>query len=205
MKALDREECSNYTLVITACDQGPSALTSTTLLSITLSDENDNSPVFSRKSYRASVSEGLPVGSEILRLTAIDPDLGLNGEVTFSLVDDTPGIFSVNSVTGTVYLMKQLDRETRSQHMFRAIATDSCSQGPRSSVAVVTIQVEDINDNPPACATEPTQLKIATRGVYSNLNILLLVISAHVTVAYEKLNTVMSVKDYRTALIYLAY
>ncbi|KAI4901849.1 hypothetical protein NFI96_034596 [Prochilodus magdalenae] len=164
VKALDREERSNYTLIITARDQGPSPLTSTTLLSVSLSDENDNSPTFGRKSYRASVSEGLPVGSEILRLSARDPDEGPNGEVSFSLAEDTAGTFSVDSTTGTVFLTKPLDREMRTQHTFRAMATDNCSQGPRSSVALVTIQVEDVNDNPPACAKEPTQVSVITRG-----------------------------------------
>ncbi|KAL7855856.1 hypothetical protein AOLI_G00194600 [Acnodon oligacanthus] len=165
VKALDREECSNYTLIITACDQGPSPLTSTTLLSISLSDENDNSPTFSRKSYRASVSEGCPVGSEILRLSARDPDEGPNGEVIFSLPEDNAGTFSVDSATGVVFLMKPLDREMRSQHTLRAMATDNCRQGPRSSVTLVTIQVEDVNDNPPACAKGPTQVSITTRGI----------------------------------------
>ncbi|XP_072526719.1 protocadherin-23 [Salminus brasiliensis] len=164
VKALDREERSNYTLVLIACDQGPSPLTSTTLLSILLSDENDNSPTFSRKSYRAFVSEGLHIGSEILWLNARDPDEGPNGEVTFSLAEDTFGTFSVDSASGVVTLTKPLDRETRSQHTFRAIATDNCSQGPRSSIAIVTVHVEDLNDNPPACSKEPTQILITTKG-----------------------------------------
>ncbi|XP_022522918.2 protocadherin-23 [Astyanax mexicanus] len=164
LKALDREERCNYTLILTASDQGPSPLTSTTLLSISLSDQNDNSPAFSRKSYRASVSEGLPVGSQILQLIASDPDEGPNGDVTFSLAEDTFGTFSVDPETGVVLLTKPLDRETRSQHTFRAIATDNCSQGPRSSVTIVTVQVEDLNDNPPACFKEPTQIIINTRG-----------------------------------------
>uniref|UniRef100_A0A8B9HAW7 Cadherin domain-containing protein n=1 Tax=Astyanax mexicanus TaxID=7994 RepID=A0A8B9HAW7_ASTMX len=168
LKALDREERCNYTLILTASDQGPSPLTSTTLLSISLSDQNDNSPAFSRKSYRASVSEGLPVGSQILQLIASDPDEGPNGDVTFSLAEDTFGTFSVDPETGVVLLTKPLDRETRSQHTFRAIATDNCSQGPRSSVTIVTVQVEDLNDNPPACFKEPTQIIINTRGESCN-------------------------------------
>lgn len=154
---LDREERENYTLLITATDHGPVPRSSTTQLHITLLDENDHSPAFTRKSYRAVISEALPVGSEVLRLSARDPDLGPNGEVTFSLAEDSLGAFSVNSSTGVISTSRLLDRETRSQYSFRAVATDNCSQGPRSSVAMVTVQVEDVNDNSPVCVDEPVR------------------------------------------------
>ncbi|KAL2098180.1 hypothetical protein ACEWY4_007387 [Coilia grayii] len=156
-QTLDREECENYTLLITATDHGPEPQRSTTKLHITLLDENDHSPAFTRKSYRAVISEALPVGSEVLRLSARDPDLGPNGEVTFSLAEDSLGAFSVGSSTGIIRTGRLLDRETRSQYSFRAVATDNCSQGPRSSVAMVTVQVEDVNDNSPICVDEPVR------------------------------------------------
>uniref|UniRef100_A0A671K679 Protocadherin-16 n=1 Tax=Sinocyclocheilus anshuiensis TaxID=1608454 RepID=A0A671K679_9TELE len=161
-RILDREERSNYSLVITAADHGHPPLSSTVLLHITLSDENDNSPSFTRKSYRSSISEGLPAGSEILHLIAWDPDEGPNGVVTFSLKEENSGSFYVDGSTGVIRLTKPLDRETCSQHVFRAVATDGCSQGPRSSVATVTIQVEDINDNSPACINKPMRVSVSS-------------------------------------------
>uniref|UniRef100_A0A8C2IZQ9 Protocadherin-16 n=1 Tax=Cyprinus carpio TaxID=7962 RepID=A0A8C2IZQ9_CYPCA len=161
-RMLDREERSNYSLVITAADHGHPPLSSTALLHISLSDENDNSPSFTRKSYHSSISEGLPAGSEILHLIAWDPDEGPNGVVTFSLAEENSGNFYVDGSTGVIRLTKPLDRETRSQHVFRAVASDGCSQGPRSSVATVTIQVEDINDNPPACINKSMQVSVSS-------------------------------------------
>ncbi|XP_060720172.1 protocadherin-23 isoform X1 [Tachysurus vachellii] len=153
--SLDREKRPNYTLLIKAADQGFASLTSTATLSISLSDENDNSPAFDRTSYRAIVSEDLPLGSEILRLIARDPDEGQNAEVTFSLIEEESGTFSVDSLTGAVHLMKPLDREIQSQYNLRAVATDACSQGPRSSVVIVSVEVEDVNDNMPYCINDP--------------------------------------------------
>ncbi|XP_051560919.1 protocadherin-23 [Myxocyprinus asiaticus] len=161
-RVLDREERSNYTLFITAADRGHPPLSSTTLLHITLSDENDNSPTFTRKSYHGTVSEGLPAGSEVIHLIAQDTDEGPNGVVTFSLLEENSGNFYVDGSTGVIRLAKPLDRETRSQHIFRAVATDGCSQGPLSSIATVTIQVEDINDNPPSCIKEPMQVSVSS-------------------------------------------
>ncbi|ROL53145.1 Protocadherin-16 [Anabarilius grahami] len=172
IRFLDREERSNYTLLITATDHGRPPLSSTALLHITLSDENDNSPSFTRKSYRASISEGLLVGSEILHLIAWDPDDGPNGVVTFSLEEENSGNFYVDGSTGVIRLTKPLDRETRSQHVFRAVATDGCSQGPRSSIATVAIQVEDINDNPPACVKEPMRVSVSSMTTRPNRSII---------------------------------
>ncbi|KAI2668551.1 Protocadherin-23 [Labeo rohita] len=161
-RILDREERSNYSLLITAADHGDPPLSSTALLHVTLSDENDNSPAFAQKSYHSSISEGLPAGSEILRLIAWDPDEGPNGVVTFSLEEENSGNFYVDGSTGVIRLTKPLDRETRSQHVFHAVATDGCSQGPRSTVATVTIQVEDINDNPPVCISKPMRVSVSS-------------------------------------------
>lgn len=161
-RVLDREERSNYTLLITASDSGHPPLNSTAILHITLSDENDNSPTFTRKTYRATHREDLPVGSEIIHLIARDADEGFNGIVTYSLVEENSGNFHVDGSTGVIRLARPLDRETRSQHVFRAVATDGCRQGPRSSVAIVTIQVEDINDNPPSCFEDNMRVSVAS-------------------------------------------
>lgn len=158
--SLDREKRSNYTLVITAADQGSVPLTSTATLSINLSDENDNNPTFERTSYHANVREDLPVGREILRLNARDPDEGPNAEITFSLIEEASGTFSVDASTGAVRLTRPLDREIRSQYSLRAVATDGCTRGPRSSVVTVSVQVEDVNDNVPHCINDPIRASI---------------------------------------------
>uniref|UniRef100_A0A3P9BH59 Dachsous cadherin-related 2 n=1 Tax=Maylandia zebra TaxID=106582 RepID=A0A3P9BH59_9CICH len=105
---------------------------------------NDNIPSFTRKNYHASISEGLPAGAEVLRVSASDPDEGSNGEVTYSLTDDnSQGAFLIDAFTGAIRTTRSLDRESRAQYSLRAVATDGCTQGPLSSLASVTIQVED--------------------------------------------------------------
>lgn len=53
-RVLDRETTPQYSLIIEASDQ---SYTSTTELIITLTDVNDESPVFSKSQYSFSVSE----------------------------------------------------------------------------------------------------------------------------------------------------
>lgn len=159
--SLDREKRSNYTLIIKAADQSSTPLTSTAILFINLSDENDNNPTFEQTTYHAIVSEDLPLGSEILRLHARDPDEGPNAEISFSLIEEASGTFSVNASTGAVRLAKPLDREIKSQYNLRAVATDGCSQGPRSSVVAISVQVDDVNDNVPHCINDPIRASVS--------------------------------------------
>ncbi|XP_078145977.1 protocadherin-23 [Centroberyx gerrardi] len=163
-EVLDREERQNYTLTIQARDYGPSPLRSSTELQLVLLDQNDNIPSFTRKSYHGAVSEGLPAGAEVLRLSAADADEGPNGEVSYSLTEDSSqGAFSVDASTGVIRTTRPLDRESRAQYSLRAMATDGCTRGPQSSVASVTIHVEDVNDNAPVCGQNPINTWVSMR------------------------------------------
>lgn len=44
-------------------------------------DVNDNRPVFETKTYVATVMEGMPVGTRVVQVRALDPDWGSNGQV----------------------------------------------------------------------------------------------------------------------------
>ncbi|XP_070846605.1 protocadherin-23 [Chaetodon trifascialis] len=163
-QVLDREERQNYTLTIQARDYGPTPLSSSTQLQLVLLDQNDNIPAFTRKSYHASISEGLPAGAEVLHVHAFDPDEGSNGDVTYSLTEDSSqGAFSIDALTGLIRTTRSLDRESRAQYTLRAVATDGCTQGPLSSVASVNIQVEDVNDNVPVCDQNPINAWVSMR------------------------------------------
>ncbi|XP_018558735.1 LOW QUALITY PROTEIN: protocadherin-23 [Lates calcarifer] len=163
-QVLDREDRQNYTLNIQARDYGPTPLSSSTQLQLVLLDQNDNIPSFTHESYHASISEGLPVGAEVLHVSAFDPDEGSNGDITYSLTEDSSqGAFSVDSFTGVIRTTRALDRETRAQYTLRAVATDGCTQGPLSSMASVTIQVEDVNDNIPVCDQNPINAWVSMR------------------------------------------
>uniref|UniRef100_A0A8C3A9J7 Protocadherin-16 n=1 Tax=Cyclopterus lumpus TaxID=8103 RepID=A0A8C3A9J7_CYCLU len=163
-QVLDREERQNYTLTIQARDYGPTPLSSSTQLQLLLLDQNDNAPSFARKSYHASVSEGLPAGAEVLRVSAFDPDEGSNGDLTYSLTEDSSqGAFSVDAFTGVIRTTRSLDRESRAQYTLRAVAADGCTQGPLSSAASLTIQVEDVNDNAPVCEQNPVNAWVSMR------------------------------------------
>ncbi|KAF1613637.1 UNVERIFIED_CONTAM: Protocadherin-23, partial [Eudyptes pachyrhynchus] len=137
----------NCEISMSACKMG-SEDGSTAQLYLAVLDENDHNPLFAKTQYQISVREDLEEGSAILDLFASDKDDGLNGEVTYSLVDDTFGAFAIDSVTGSIVTTKALDRETKSQYTFRAVASDCSTHLPRSTT-VMTVLIQDVNDSVP--------------------------------------------------------
>ncbi|XP_078397296.1 protocadherin-23 [Cetorhinus maximus] len=154
-RCLDKEEFNNLSLTIEAHDLGSPQRTSSAELWIIILDENDNSPVFERNYYHTFVNEDVPIGSGILQLIATDKDDGSNGEITYSLIDDTFGAFTINGNTGIIVTTNELDRETKSQYVFRAVASDNSIQSPRSTTVNVMIHIEDVNDNFPIFMQNP--------------------------------------------------
>ncbi|NXO40375.1 PCD23 protein, partial [Locustella ochotensis] len=154
----DREDISNFTLVIECHDLGSPSRTSTAQLYLTVLDENDHSPLFAKTQYQISVTEDLEEGSAILDLSASDEDAGLNGEVMYSLIDGTYGAFAIDSVTGSIITTKALDRETKSQYTFRAVASDCSTHFPRSTTVSVVVHIDDVNDNDPIFLENPIRV-----------------------------------------------
>ncbi|NXO30086.1 PCD23 protein, partial [Cisticola juncidis] len=153
--SLDRETQEIFSI------KGSPLRSSTTQLCLTVLDENDHSPKFAKTQYQVSVMEDLEEGSAILNLSASDEDGGLNGEVRYSLIDDTYGAFAIDSVTGSLVTTKALDRETKSQYTFRAVASDRSTHFPRSTTVSVVVHVDDVNDNDPVFLQNPIRVFVS--------------------------------------------
>ena len=61
-----------------ASDNGKPPLEGVCSLLVKIKDKNDNGPVFDRGSYNKKVPQDLPIGSEIIRVSASDVDEGEN-------------------------------------------------------------------------------------------------------------------------------
>ena len=48
-------------------------------------DINDNPPAFSQPAYQATILEAQEVGGPVLQVSAVDPDEGENGRVTYRI------------------------------------------------------------------------------------------------------------------------
>lgn len=155
LQGLDRDGpngVSLYSLSVVATDGGSPSQTRTAPLSITILDENDNTPVFSSNNYDKSVLESLAVGSQVVKLEATDADIDANGAITFSLddsVDSLRGYFFLDSSTGAITLAKALDFENSTSRVFDVKASDGGSPSRSTAPLRVTITIQDVNDNAP--------------------------------------------------------
>uniref|UniRef100_A0A8D1Y0Z8 FAT atypical cadherin 1 n=1 Tax=Sus scrofa TaxID=9823 RepID=A0A8D1Y0Z8_PIG len=149
-KPLDRELQAVYTLSLKAVDHGlPRRLTATGTVVVSVLDINDNPPVFEYREYGATVSEDVLIGTEVLQVYAASRDIEANAEITYSIISGNEhGKFSIDSKTGAIFIIENLDYESSHEYYLTVEATDGGTPS-LSDVATVNINVTDINDNTP--------------------------------------------------------
>ncbi|XP_012815171.3 protocadherin gamma-B1 isoform X40 [Xenopus tropicalis] len=147
--SLDRETQSNHELILTASDGGNPVQTGTTLIKITVTDINDNFPVFTQEVYKVSIPENIPFNSTILTVRATDKDEGINAQITYSFGTTAKSVlrkFAINPKTGEITTKGNVDFEEAKYYDISVQAQDG---GSLASHAKVLIQVLDENDNAP--------------------------------------------------------
>eukprot|EP00106_Octopus_bimaculoides_P021842 XP_014789284.1 PREDICTED: cadherin-related tumor suppressor-like [Octopus bimaculoides] len=155
MSSLDRESRDTYYLTIKATDGGTPMLSSTIDIVVHVKDENDNNPVFFPKQYQANISESKPVGTILLRVTATDLDIGLNGMVRYFIIEgDDNQDFSLDQSSGLLRIQKQLDYERKKSYHIIIQCEDNGVEA-RNDTAAVYISIVDINDNAPVFVDSP--------------------------------------------------
>ena len=122
--ALDREDIPSFTINIRAKDLGSPSRNSTTFLTVTVSDANDNFPEFDSASLSANVTEERPKGEFVTRLVAKDLDIGPNAEIEYKLDSNAKQFLKIDSQTGTVTTLVPFDFEVQRNHSFKVIASD---------------------------------------------------------------------------------
>ncbi|XP_071515917.1 putative neural-cadherin 2 isoform X1 [Panulirus ornatus] len=154
LRPLDYEETQQYDLVVEA--QAGEARSEARVV-VKVVDQNDHAPSFLRSLHETQITEEddrhLP--KVILKqVRAVDGDAGHHGRLTYSLAGDgiftngTRPCFSVDPATGTVLLLRPLDRDPphgRPQWRLRVSATD----GELEAHTDVRVNLKDVNDNAP--------------------------------------------------------
>lgn len=155
LSPLNRELIQNYTLHVTATDQGTESRSTTQNLQILVEDVNDNPPVLVPSVYTKTVHEDVQIGTTLLQVTATDLDAGLNGVVRFFVTrGDSNADFSMDPSSGVLRVQKNLDYERVNKYTLTVQAEDM-GVNPRYSVATVTVIIEDVNDFQPVFQNSP--------------------------------------------------
>uniref|UniRef100_A0A670IJT0 Cadherin domain-containing protein n=1 Tax=Podarcis muralis TaxID=64176 RepID=A0A670IJT0_PODMU len=145
---LDFEETEKYTMAIKARDGG--GLVAHCKIEIKVLDENDNAPEVILASLSSPIPEDSVPGTVIAVINVKDKDSEENGKITCHLQGNVP--FKILSSSNNYYKIltdSPLDREKASGYNITITATDKGSP-PLSSNKTISLQISDINDNPPA-------------------------------------------------------
>ncbi|XP_053097297.1 protocadherin beta-16-like isoform X25 [Pangasianodon hypophthalmus] len=149
-RELDREERDELKLVLTAYDGGSPKKSGTARIQITVLDTNDNAPVCKQSVYKVDVSENSPVGTLLTTLSATDADEGINGQISYTIVQaskEARELFKINPETGDITTLNTLDYESETSHQLNVKARDKWGL---ADTCKVIVEVIDENDNSPS-------------------------------------------------------
>uniref|UniRef100_UPI00004F6814 protocadherin 2 alpha b 5 precursor n=1 Tax=Danio rerio TaxID=7955 RepID=UPI00004F6814 len=159
---LDRERASEYNVTISAADEGTPPLSSTSVIAVHVSDVNDNAPRFPEPVINVYVKENSQIGAVLHTVSAVDPDVGDNARITYSLLESSnsgpvTSMININSDTGDLHSLQSFNYEEIKTFEFKVQATDS-GVPPLSSNVTVNVFVLDENDNSPAILAPYSEL-----------------------------------------------
>ncbi|KAJ0179077.1 hypothetical protein K1T71_004789 [Dendrolimus kikuchii] len=172
---LNRERRDSYRLEVRATAQLPGGrqLEADAVVAVSIADENDLSPLFYPTEYEARVPEDAPLHSSVVRVAAEDADLGLNGEIYYSLAEQTDR-FAVHPTTGVVTLTRSFSTAESARHDFVVLARDRASLLARgedapAAKASVTVHVTRVNLHPPELRIRrlPELVENSTAEIYA--------------------------------------
>ncbi|XP_057205138.1 protocadherin alpha-8-like isoform X4 [Triplophysa rosa] len=150
---LDRESKSEYNVTITATDEGTPPLSSTSVITVHVSDVNDNAPRFPDPVINVYVKENSQIGAVIHTASAFDPDVGDNARITYAIESSKSSpitsMININSDSGDIHSLQSFNYEEIKTFQFKVQATDS-GVPPLSSNVTVNVFILDENDNSPA-------------------------------------------------------
>jgi hypothetical protein len=162
-RSLDRETNQTYNLTVQITDSlSAPILTSYTYIEVTVTDANDNAPVFI-SNETASIRENNEVGDFILNVTAIDADIDEAAVIVYRIPEsfsvylnnskisdsgmslNTEEYFHINGTTGVITAARSFDTEDIFKYQLTIIAEN----GIQESYQFVYITICEENDNNP--------------------------------------------------------
>ena len=142
---LDAEVVDNYEILVQATDSG--GLTVDALVSIDVDDVNEPPTV---EDLTINVDEGTANGSVLDRVIATDPENdGLTFEITAGNQDsEGDDVFRIDENTGQITVLKSEALDSESADFNPYVLTVEVSDGDNTQEATVTININDINEQP---------------------------------------------------------
>ncbi|KAM3926565.1 protocadherin gamma-C5-like isoform 8-T8 [Leptodactylus fuscus] len=147
--SVDYEVSKSYELFVKAADKGLPKLEGRCVVQVDVRDVNDNTPEIIFTSKIQEVPENSPIGTVVGFITVRDRDSGKNGEIRLEVSPGLPFTCQPMSQRYALVSSGPLDREKLSQYTIRLTASDLGSPSLGSHITI-SLNISDVNDNPPA-------------------------------------------------------
>ncbi|XP_063808964.1 protocadherin-8 [Pseudophryne corroboree] len=152
LRTFNFEILQQLDLRIQASDGGSPQLTSSAIIRVKIVDQNDNAPVItnpvlSNGSAEVVLPARAPHGFLVTQIRARDADEGVGDELSFSLAEEGRNLFTINRVTGEVFLSADVSDELG--QVFRTVVTVS-DNGRPPLTATATVSFIITAATPPA-------------------------------------------------------
>ncbi|NXA26955.1 CADH1 protein, partial [Ibidorhyncha struthersii] len=181
-KPLDREEINKYVLFSHAVSANGQSVEDPMEIIITVTDQNDNRPIFTKQVFIGYIEENAKPGTSVMTVNATDADDGIsmnNGIIGYSILSEEPKspqqMFTIDPEKGIISVIGTgLDRETTPNYTLIIQAADQEGNG-LTNTATAIVEVTDANDNPPVF--NPTMYE----GTVNETRVGVVVAQLHVT------------------------
>ncbi|CAD7079025.1 unnamed protein product [Hermetia illucens] len=126
---------------------------------ISVIDSSQHAPSFEKITYNYSVKEDVSKGTVVGSVLATTSGSGSRGAVRYSIYSGDPdGYFSIDPMSGNIRIANPLDRETKPEVLLNIQATSG--DPPAYGHTQVTIEIQDVNDNPPEFESSTVRLSV---------------------------------------------
>ncbi|CAH1795174.1 unnamed protein product, partial [Owenia fusiformis] len=151
-----------YSIRVIAYDSCDPRQTNVALVKVHV-ERNKNKPKFTNANVNVTILETYPLGKNVTQLFATDKDPGVNGEITYHLIN-TNGVedyFYINPKTGVIVVTTPLTQEPQKnrQYVLNVQAMDG-GRPPKSAPAQVVVNVLR-NKNGPTFTTPAKTVNIS--------------------------------------------
>ncbi|KAM4036071.1 protocadherin gamma-C5-like isoform 26-T26 [Anomaloglossus baeobatrachus] len=146
---VDYEAANFFELFVKAVDKGSPKQEGHCVVQVEIEDVNDNSPEITFMSKNNVVPENASLGTVVGFITVRDKDSGKNGEIRLEVSPNLPFKIQPMSQRYALVTSGHLDREKLSQYTIILTASDLGSPSLSSQITI-SLNISDVNDNPPA-------------------------------------------------------
>lgn len=147
---LDREQAQEYNFLVIASDGGMyERRTEHVPVQIIVEDLNDIEPQFTHYPFKGQVPATIQPGQTLLQVSAVDQDSGSNGEIVYTLINDSmSGKFRLNPNTGILSAAQSLSNLNGQTIRLEVMARDK-GNPPQSTTGLIELQIGDVSADVP--------------------------------------------------------